>query len=239
MARFFDPLDPTVARPDQIPEPVIGLVVDIKDPEELGRVKVSFPTLPGNDTSWWAPLASVGAGNDRGWFFLPEIHDEVLVMFEHGDITRPVILGALWNGTDKPPEKTAGKNERRCVVSRAGTRVVLDDDAGTVTLESADGKARIILDAANKVTLEADSGDVCLQAPGGTVEVVANEIAINATGECHVESIGGIAAAGGGKVTIAGQMLQVHAAEVGLNSGAPAAPEKAKDDSATVPDPLA
>src|SRR5690606_21916386 len=49
-------------RADRIYEPVIGLVVDNKDPDKLGRVKVRFPTLPGQDSSWWAPIAALGAG---------------------------------------------------------------------------------------------------------------------------------------------------------------------------------
>lgn len=223
---------------DRVHEPVIGIVVDIKDPEKLARIKVKFPTLPGSDTSTWAPLSAVGAGKDRGLCVLPEIEDEVLVVFEHGDITRPVILGALWNGKDKPPDKNDGKNERRSITSRSGARIIFDDDAGTLTLESADKKSRVVLDKANKITFEAQSGDVCIQAPQGTLEVVANEVALNASQACHLESLGGLALEGKSKVTIGGQMLQVHAQEIGLNSKAPAAPEKAQDKSEAVPDPL-
>ena len=48
-------------------------------------------------------MVSIGAGSDRGTDWLPEINDEVLVGFEHGDIHRPYIIGAVWNGKDAPP----------------------------------------------------------------------------------------------------------------------------------------
>src|SRR6266545_3675312 len=141
-------------RADRVHDALVGLVVDNKDPDKLGRVKVRFPTLPGKDTSWWAPLAALGAGKDRGWFFLPEIDDEVLVVFEQGDFSRPVVLGALWNGKDLPPEKNGGKNERRVLVSRQGSRVVLDDDKGTITIEDGGKVGRIVISADNKITVE-------------------------------------------------------------------------------------
>ncbi len=88
---------------------LVGIVTDNQDPEGLGRVRVIFPTLnPETDgsghQSWWARVVGMGAGNNRGWYCLPEINDEVLVAFEHGDIHRPYIIGNVWNGVDLPPE---------------------------------------------------------------------------------------------------------------------------------------
>lgn len=88
---------------------LVGIVTDNQDPQGLGRVRVKFPTLnPETDgsghESWWARVVGVGAGKNRGWYCLPEINDEVLVAFEHGDIHRPYILGGVWNGVDAPPE---------------------------------------------------------------------------------------------------------------------------------------
>ena len=83
---------------------LVGVVADNQDPEGLGRVRVKCPTLTEEHESNWARVVGVGVGNNRGFDCLPEIDDEVLVGFEHGDIHRPYILGGVWNGQDAPPE---------------------------------------------------------------------------------------------------------------------------------------
>ncbi|MHC5832550.1 MAG: phage baseplate assembly protein V, partial [Nostoc sp.] len=83
---------------------LVGIVTNNKDPKGLGRVKVQFPTLTEEHTSNWARVVAPGAGNNRGFDCLPEIRDEVLVGFEHGDIHRPYIIGGVWNGEDASPE---------------------------------------------------------------------------------------------------------------------------------------
>jgi uncharacterized protein involved in type VI secretion and phage assembly len=80
-----------------------GIVTENKDPKGWGRVRVKFPTLSEDHNSYWARMVQIGAGENRGFDCLPEINDEVLVAFEHGDIHRPYILGGVWNGRDKPP----------------------------------------------------------------------------------------------------------------------------------------
>ncbi len=89
---------------------VIGVVTDNKHPEGDYRVKVKFPWIRSSDAgddedflSTWARIVTSMAGLGRGFYCLPEIDDEVLVMFEHGDIRQPYIIGSLWNGVDLPP----------------------------------------------------------------------------------------------------------------------------------------
>src|SRR5258708_10180602 len=93
-------------------EPVIGIITDNKDPLKLGRVKLKFPVISMDDVTDWTPIIMQGAGKNRGWFFIPENDDEVLVVFEHGDIDRPLVVGALRNGKDKPhhPNPDPGDN---------------------------------------------------------------------------------------------------------------------------------
>ena len=224
-------------RADRMYEAVIGLVVDNKDPERLGRVKVRFPTLPGQDTSWWAPIASLGAGPDRGWWFLPEIDDEVLVMFEHGEFDRPVVVGALWNGVDTPPEQNGGGNERRVLVSREGSRVEFDDDAGTVTLEDGKGVGRIVISTENKITLEAMQGDVTLHAPAGEVSIVAADCDLQATQGLKVQAGSGVNL-GAAAVSVGGARLTVSAGRLDLNPGGVPAPAEAQASPEDVPDPV-
>jgi phage protein D len=149
---------------------MVGLVTNNLDPEGLGRVKVKFPTLHGNEESNWARLVSPMAGNGRGFEFIPEVNDEVLVAFEHDDTNRPFILGSLWNGKDKPPESSdkavnsTGKVEKRIIRSRAGH---------TITLDDADGNEKLsIVDKTEKNAIEISSNNNLMEIKAGSkVEV--------------------------------------------------------------------
>lgn len=114
---------------------LVGLVTNNNDPKGWGRVKVKFPTLTMDHESHWARVVGLGAANKRGFYCLPEINDEVLVGFEHGDIHRPYIVGSVWNGKDKTVETVAdtvknGKVRVRTIKTRTGHEIqfVEEDD---------------------------------------------------------------------------------------------------------------
>jgi uncharacterized protein involved in type VI secretion and phage assembly len=125
---------------------------DIKDPDGQGRVKVTLPWAPDTGSATyeaWARLATLMGGNNRGSWFVPDVNDEVLVVFEGGDTRRPYVVGALWNGSDKPPESMdgSGNNYKKIMRSRNGVKVTLDDQ---------DGKEKFICETpgGQKVTLK-------------------------------------------------------------------------------------
>jgi len=131
---------------------VVAVVTDNNDPQALGRVKLKFPWRDSADVTSWARVVVLMAGNDRGTYFLPEVGDEVLVAFEHGDISMPYVIGALWNGQDKPPEKNQnGKNDKRLIKSRSGHQIILNDEAGKESVE-------ITTQAGHKILLDDSSG---------------------------------------------------------------------------------
>jgi uncharacterized protein involved in type VI secretion and phage assembly len=111
---------------------VIAVVSNVDDPDRLGRVKVRYPWLKDDSESPWARLVSFMAGAGRGAVFRPETGDEVLVLFEHGDMRFPYVIGALWNGKDQMPSErgTDGDNAVRLIKSRSGHQIVIDDTAG-------------------------------------------------------------------------------------------------------------
>lgn len=132
---------------------VTAVVTNNKDEEGMGRVKVTFPWLAENDESHWARVATMMAGNDRGIYFLPEVGDEVLVAFEHGDIHYPYIVGSLWNGKDKVHETNDdGKNNLRVIKSRSGHKVILDDTEGNekITVIDKTEQRTIVIDSKEK-----------------------------------------------------------------------------------------
>jgi phage protein D len=114
---------------------LVGIVTKNKDPKGWGRVKVKYPTLTEQDESHWARVIGLGASNDRGFYCLPEIDDEVLIGFEHGDIHRPYVIGGVWNGKDKTVETVDdtiknGRVRLRTIKTRTGHTIqfVEEDD---------------------------------------------------------------------------------------------------------------
>ena len=234
---YSDQLRRAETESSRVFEPVIGIVTDNKDPSKLGRVKVKIPVLSMNDTTWWAPLVMIGASKNRGWFFIPEIDDEVLILFEHGDADRPVVIGSLWNGKDKPCDKNPGGNPRRMIKSRAGSKITFDDDQMKVTLEDGGGKAKITFDSnANKITIEAATGDVCLQSPAGDMVIFAKSAELTAGQNLEIHAGSTMAWGTDASATIKSQNVTMAGSKANLNCGnanAPAAPSpqpKAVDD---------
>ena len=116
-----------------------ALVVDLQDPDGIGRLQVSFPWLAedaGKAFTAWARLAQFAAGADRGAWFMPEVDDEVLVAFEAGDVDRPYVIGALWNGVDRPPvsDGERGDNEVKRIRTRSGASITFDDTPGQTAI---------------------------------------------------------------------------------------------------------
>jgi uncharacterized protein involved in type VI secretion and phage assembly len=71
----------------------------------MGRVRVKYPSLSDSEESAWARIATPSAGNARGLLMMPQVQEEVIIGFEHGDTRRPIVVGSLFNGRDKPGEE--------------------------------------------------------------------------------------------------------------------------------------
>ncbi len=146
---------------------LVGIVTNNQDPKGLGRVKVKFPTLTEEHESYWARVVGVGAGNARGFYCLPEINDEVLVGFEHGDIHRPYIIGGVWNGKDATPGNVnntvqGGKVRLRTIKTRTGHTIEFVEESRGFS------KAGIKIETASGHTLHLnDTGSVEVKTKGG------------------------------------------------------------------------
>lgn len=162
-----------------------ALVVDVQDPDNQGRVRVRLPWSPDPQQSAyevWARLATMMAGNNRGTWFVPDVDDEVLLLFEAGDPRRPYVVGALWNGSDAPPETMDADNNLKTILSRAGIRITMDDTSGAVKLTLATpGSNSVVLDDGQRtITVSDSSGNsIKLESSGITVTAAA-KVTVNA-----------------------------------------------------------
>ncbi len=170
---------------------VLAIVTNNKDDENLGRVKLRFPWLSDGDESYWARLAMPMAGAERGFYFLPDVDDEVLVAFEHGDINRPYVIGVLWSAKDKPPlHNDDGENSKKQIKSRCGHTITLNDKEGEETIEIIDKteKNKILFNAAeNAITIES-AGDITIKAEEGKILLDAKEINVKSSDAMKIES---------------------------------------------------
>lgn len=216
---------PVVPRMDSL---VVAKVISFEDSDrKQGRVQVSFPWLDEEQAPVWARLATPGAGAARGFVFVPEPDDEVLVQFVDGDPRHPVVVGSLWNGVDAPPaDYDAEKNDRRALVSRSGHHLVFDDgdDAPSVMVETAAGQKLLLDDtsgseqiamtdkAGNEVVLDssgialtaAAGTKIALTASGGSIELSANEITATADTNASVKGNTGVTVESSGSAEIKG-----------------------------------
>ena len=195
---------------------VVAIVTDNNDPNNLARVKLMFPWLDDNYESDWARLAQLGAGRDSGALWIPEVNDEVLVAFEHGDIRRPYVVGQLYNGQDKPNEGSGlidnGKVLRRGFISRKGHKFLFfdDDNKSGIAIISEDGSYKISIDETNKEIrikssekITVTSGKDMTFKSGADLNIQASKgITIKADGALNLQSSQGATLDGGPKLDV-------------------------------------
>lgn len=192
---------------------VIGIVTNNQDPDGLARVRVRFPWLADDAESWWARVATPMAGPDRGLYMLPEVDDEVLVAFEHGDPSRPFVVGSLWNGSDSPPESNdGGDNARRTIKSRSGHIVRLDDSDGAEKIEIVDkeGTNSITIDSAeNTITIMA-SGDISISSRDGKLTLSGTGVEISSQAEVKVTAQSTLNLEASGATSVKGSVVELN-----------------------------
>ena len=135
-----------------------AIVKDNNDPQGMGRVRVQFFWQKGEQLSPWIRLIQPYAGSGKGFYFIPEIGEEVMVDFENGNAERPFVLGAHYNGEAKSGYSPTTK----AIHTQSGTKILLNDAEGSVRIEDAshniyemDGKGNINLYAPNNICMNA------------------------------------------------------------------------------------
>ncbi len=174
----------------RLPGVVSAIVSSVSDPATLGRIQVQFDWMDGAPQSYWARVAAPMAGGKRGAFFMPELGDEVLVSFDHGDVSHPYIVGFCWSNADQPP--FSAKQNQRGITSVLGHQLLFSDDAGSskIVLSTPNSGYALTLDATHgKITLATETGIGVeiddAQAGGPSIALslpTGNSITLDATG---------------------------------------------------------
>jgi uncharacterized protein involved in type VI secretion and phage assembly len=187
---------------------VVGIVTNVKDPDGLARVKVKYPSISDDLESNWARLVTPMAGAGRGFEFIPEVNDEVLVAFEYDDINKPYILGSLWNGQDQPPESSKdltgdGKVSKRVIHSRSGHKIILDDTSGEEKIsiyDKSDSNFLEIDSANNAMSMQTKDGHKIVMDSNGISIESAGKLTIKSTGNMDITTDGNMASKATGNI---------------------------------------
>ena len=163
-----------------------AVVTQNTDPLNVGRIKVVFPWDDDEAESHWARLVQPYAGNKRGLYFVPEIGDEVVVIFELGDINQPLVIGGTWNGKDEPPEPADpdGANHHKVIETRCGHKLHFDDTPGNEFIQINDCSLNNIVrwdTRNNTMSITALTGDIIVRAPVGNLNMKARELYMRVT----------------------------------------------------------
>jgi Rhs element Vgr protein len=160
------------------------------DPKGEHRIKVKLPALDDQQGFVWARVARPDAGKDRGQVFWPEPEDEVVVGFLDGDPRQAIVLGAL-HSSAKPPPAVAGApadpNDKRAIVTRAGSVIAFDDKKKSITIETP-GKNHILIDDdAQAITIADQHGNTITMDSKGITLKSASDFMIDAAGKVAIK----------------------------------------------------
>jgi uncharacterized protein involved in type VI secretion and phage assembly len=177
-----------------------AVVIDNVDPDNSGRVKVRIPEAAATgqpDYETWARIATLMAGNNRGSWFIPDVNDEVLVVFERGTARQPYVIGGLWSQTSPPPEKMDTNNNKKLLRSRNGVKITLDDQSGqeSFIVETPGGQKIMLKDGPGALEITDSNGN--------SVKLETTGIIVNASA----------------KVTINASQVEVNSGMVSVNAG--------------------
>jgi phage protein D/phage baseplate assembly protein gpV len=227
---------------------VTALVTNLQDPENRGRVKLKYPWLGDNIETDWTRTAVPMAGSGRGMMILPEVNDEALVAFDHGDIQHPYIVGFLWSNTDKPPQQNAdavanGKiikrvfktrqghlvtfsdkdgEEQISLKSKSGHLIVLDDKSGSenITIKDKTGSNSMVIDSSkNSMTIKV-AGDFSVEATGKIQMKSTGPMNLESTADAKMKGIN-VSVEGSAKSEVKGAMVSINgSANAELKGGA-------------------
>ncbi|MDP5171111.1 MAG: type VI secretion system tip protein VgrG [Bacteroidia bacterium] len=205
----------------------IAIVTKLEqDPEGEHRIKVRIPVIDMQGEGSWARVANLDAGNDRGFFFRPEINDEVIVGFLNDDPRNPIVLGQLHSSAKPAPFVAQDTNHEKGYVSRSKMKMVFHDEKKSFTLEMPSGKTFFMDDEAGEIKIEDEHGNkILLNSSGITIDSASQlmlkaaqdatleggvNVNIKATSQLTAQGQAGAELSASGNTVVKGAMVQIN-----------------------------
>lgn len=167
----------------------IGTVTQIEgDPDGNGRLLVKVPIIDAEADGIWARLATLEAGEGRGFVFRPEIEDEVVVGFLNGDPRDPVILGSLHSSAKAAPIDSSDENNEKGYFSKSEIKMQFNDEKKSFEIQTPAGKKIVIDEDRNVISIADDMNNtISLNDSGITIES-GSDLVLKANGNITIES---------------------------------------------------
>lgn len=182
----------------------IGTVVTNEDPTGAHRVRVRLPLVDASADGTWTRVANIDAGDQRGFFFRPEVGDEVVVGFLDDDPREPVLLGMLHSAAKPPPLTGSDDNHEKVFQSRSRMRVYFNDDKKVLQLETPAGNTIILSEDQKSITIKDQNGNSIAMTESGIKLESPKAIELKAGTEAKVESGTACSVKGGTELKLQG-----------------------------------
>lgn len=184
-----------------------------EDPDGEYRVLVKLPafTGTGQEDGIWARLAFPYASANAGFFFFPEVGDEVLLNFINDDPRFAIITGSLYSSKNKPKETPDAKNQFKSIFSKSGIKIRFDDEDKILTIETPGGNSFTLDDKDKKVNIKDISGNSVVMNDSGITLDSPKDIKLTAKGDITISATGGLNLSSKSDVKADGLNIQLNA----------------------------
>lgn len=182
---------PDLPMPLAMPE--LATVISNKDEEKQGRVKVRFAWQQEGKTTNWIRVQTPDAGvsdkvpKNRGFVFIPEENDQVMVSYQHGNLDRPFVSGSMFHS--ESGKGGDSDNKIKSITTRSGCTFTIDDEKGSVTIHDKDGieskmemngEGDITISSKKSITLQCGGTSIIMKSEGNTIDICADDITVTA-----------------------------------------------------------
>jgi Rhs element Vgr protein len=203
-----------------------GIVTQLEsDPNGEDRILVKIPIINNEEQGIWCRVASPDAGENRGFFFRPEIEDEVIIGFINEDPNNAIVLGMLHSSGKPAPITAADANHQKGIVTRSEMKVVFDDEKKSIGIETPAGKkitldedkGVIIIEDENSNVITIDSKGIKMESAGnielkatGDVKIEGTNVSVSATAQFKAEGGAGAEVSSGATTILKGSIVQIN-----------------------------
>ncbi|MCD0467637.1 type VI secretion system tip protein VgrG [Flavobacterium sp. ENC] len=203
-----------------------GIVTQLEsDPNGEDRILVKIPIINNEEQGIWCRVASPDAGENRGFFFRPEIEDEVIIGFINEDPNNAIVLGMLHSSGKPAPITAADANHQKGIVTRSEMKVVFDDEKKSIGIETPAGKkitldedkGVIIIEDENSNVITIDSKGIKMESAGnielkatGDVKIEGTNVSVSATAQFKAEGSAGAEVSSGATAILKGSIVQIN-----------------------------